>query len=402
MIGWGFSGFLQGIAGFGAPVASAVPLLRIAGFSAIPSIAAAMVGHSWAITFGSMGSSYYAILLVTRLSADAATPWIAALFVLPILLTGLAALHILLGWNGVRDGALVVLAVGIAMALGMWTMAELGAAPIASVIPGLLGCGLLWLIGRREPALVHVRSGAMGFGLAFLPYLLLIALTLLTQFGPLATASRNLVVGIDLPGTGTALGYQALPEATFPRLRILQHPATLIALAIVGMMLVYRRTGWWPNHALRQAVHATYQGSKASSVAVTFMVLMALVMADSGMTSALAHGIQTVAGPAFPLISPLLGVLGALLTGSNTSSNITMGALQVETAAALGTAPALIAAAQTVGGALGAGVSPDKAAIGASVGGVMGQEATIMRRALPYSVAVALVVGIEVLILAHV
>ena len=67
LIGWGFTGFIQGFAGFGAPVASAVPLLQAAGFGAVRSAAAAMVGHSWAITFGSMGTSYFAIQLVTRI-----------------------------------------------------------------------------------------------------------------------------------------------------------------------------------------------------------------------------------------------------------------------------------------------------------------------------------------------
>jgi lactate permease len=129
------------------------------------------------------------------------------------------------------------------------------------------------------------------------------------------------------------------------------------------------------------------------------MVMMALVMADAGMMNLIADGLRALVGPAFPLLSPFLGVLGAFMTGSNTNSNVAMGVLQVETAAALGLVPALIAAAQSVGGSIGAGVSPDKAAIGASAAGIQGQEAAIMRRALPYALLATLVVGIEVLAL---
>ena len=77
-----------------------------------------------------------------------------------------------------------------------------------------------------------------------------------------------------------------------------------------------------------------------------------------------------------------------------------MGALQVETAAHLGIAPVLIAAAQTVGGSLGSGISPDKSVIAAAVARVQGQEGAITLRALPYGLITVTVVGLEVLLLA--
>ncbi len=402
MISWGFSGFLQGIAGFGAPVASVVPLLGVAGFPAVPSIAAAMVGHSWAITFGSVGSSYIAIQLVTRLPGEAVAPWIAGLFALPILLTGISVLHILLGWDGVRRGALIVLPVAGVMAAAMWVVASAGAGPIASTVPALLGCGLLWLLGRRHPLTEEAKPMKLSFHLAFLPYYLLIAFTIATQVGPIGELVRRVSLGFDLPATATVLGYQVPGESNYPRLRILTHPAAIITLGIIGTMIVYRAKGLWPTGTLRSGLKLTYRRSTASSTAVAFMVTMALVMTDSGMTRGLAEGIRALAGPAFPLLSPFLGVLGAFMTGSNTNSNVMMGALQVETAAALGLLPVLIAAAQTVGGSLGSGVSPDKAVIGAAITGVQGQEGAISRRAVPYALIIVLVVGVEVTVIATV
>ncbi len=399
MIGWGFSGFLQGIAGFGAPVASVVPLLKAAGFDVERSVAGAMVGHSWAITFGSMGSSYLAILLVTRLPAEAIAPWTAALFALPITATGLAVLHILLGREGVRQGWPIALAAGVVMAIAMWGIASLGAAQIASTVPALLGCGTIWLLARGRSA-AEAAERKMSFHLAFLPYYVLIGLTLATQFGPLTGIVRAVSLGFDFPATATALGYQVVAEPNYPKLRILSHPATVIAVAILVMMAVYRRLGMWPKGTLRSALALTYRRSTASSTAVAFMVMMALVMSDSGMTRALADAIRTGAGATFPVLSPYLGVLGAFMTGSNTNSNVTMGLLQLETAIALGLPPVLIAAAQTVGGALGSGVSPDKAVLGAAVAGTTGREAAITRRALPYSLVIVGLVGIEVVVLA--
>ena len=89
------------------------------------------------------------------------------------------------------------------------------------------------------------------------------------------------------------------------------------------------------------------------------------------------------------------------MTGSNTNSNVTMGALQVETAVALGLGPGLIAASQTVGGALGAGVSPDKVALGSAIAGVPDRQADIYLKALPYSMGVTIVLALEVMLLAN-
>lgn len=399
MIAWGFAGFLQGIAGFGAPVAAVVPLLRMAGFEAERAVASAMIGHSWAITFGSMGSSYLAILLVTRLPAEAIAPWTAALFVVPIITTGLAVLHILLGWNGIRDGWLIALGSGLVMAACMFAIASIGAGPIASTVPALLGCAVIWLFGRRDGRERASSGPAFGFHLAFLPYYLLIALTVASQVGPLSGIARSLTLGVDFPATATSLGYQVAAEPHYPRLRLLAHPATVIAIAILVTATVYRWLGRWPAGTLRRAIQLTYRRSTRSSAAVTFMVMMALVMSDSGMTRALAEAIRSAAGPTFPVLSPFLGVLGAFMTGSNTNSNVTMGLLQLETALALGLPPVLIAAAQTVGGSIGAGISLDKAAIGAAVAGTPGREAAMARRALPYGLLVVGLVGLQVLIL---
>ncbi|MBI4213908.1 MAG: L-lactate permease [Chloroflexi bacterium] len=407
LIGWGFSGFIQGFAGFGAPVASVVPLLQAAGFGGVRSAAAAMVGHSWAITFGSMGSSYFAIQLVTRIPGEVLAPWLGILFVPPIMITGIAVLHILLGWRGLYAGGTLAVAVGAVMAAALYLAAVLGAGAVASIIAAMVGCAILLTVAYGASRVVGVSAGATSetprsnIHLAMLPYYLLVVLTLGAQAGPLAGLGRSLMLGIDLPSTTTGLSYQVAAEAAYPRLRLFQHPATIITMAILISAAAYRAAGRWPEGAFTRTARMTYRRSKTTSITVLFLVMMSLVMADSGMISSLALGLRALVGPAFPLLSPFLGVLGALMTGSNTNSNVAMGALQTETALALGLTPALIAAAQSVGGSLGAGVSPDKAVVGANAAGVPGQEAAILRLALPYSLLAAAAVGVEVWLLSR-
>ena len=80
IIGWGFSSFIQGITGFGVPVAVAAPLLIMLGFSPARAAAMALVGHGWAVTFGSMASSYYTIQLVTGIEGEVIAPHMALAF----------------------------------------------------------------------------------------------------------------------------------------------------------------------------------------------------------------------------------------------------------------------------------------------------------------------------------
>ena len=65
VVGWAFSGFMQGVAGFGVPVAVVAPLMVLMGFRPAQAAAIVLVGHAWAVTFGSLGSSYYTIQLVS-------------------------------------------------------------------------------------------------------------------------------------------------------------------------------------------------------------------------------------------------------------------------------------------------------------------------------------------------
>jgi lactate permease len=124
------------------------------------------------------------------------------------------------------------------------------------------------------------------------------------------------------------------------------------------------------------------------------MVMMALVMVDSGMTFLLAQGMAKATGRLFPVASTFIGVLGTFLTGSGANSNVMFAALQVETAKVLGISTVIIAAAQSVGGSIGGAISPAKVLLGATMVGLDGGESEVMKKTLPYCLGVALCTGI--------
>ncbi|MBI2165028.1 MAG: L-lactate permease [Chloroflexi bacterium] len=415
LLSWAFSGFMQGIAGFGVPVAVVAPLMVMAGFTPVVAAASALVGHAWAVSFGSMGSSYYSIQLVTKIPGEEIGPRMALLFALPIVASGFAVAHIVSGTEGLRRGAGAILVAGLLMSLLVWLMTRLGAPQIASVVPGLAGCGAIWAmarvgalrrVARPEPPVAGLSpsgaSGRLSFHLAFLPYYLLVALTVISQIGPVKEATRGLAWGLDYPAVATSLGFQVEAERAYAKIRLLNHPAPLLLLSTFIAAAVFVLAGRWKKGAVQAALASTYRQCVPTSVGIATMVMMALVMTDAGMTSLLAGGIAKGAGPAFPLLSPYVGVLGTFMTGSNTNSNVMFGPLQLETARSLGIGATTIAAVQSIGGSLGSAIAPAKVLIGTAIVGLSGRESDVIRRTLVYCLILVLLVGIEAWVFSYV
>jgi lactate permease len=121
---------------------------------------------------------------------------------------------------------------------------------------------------------------------------------------------------------------------------------------------------------------------------------MAVMMDHAGMTFRLAQGLSVAMGAAFPLVSSLIGTLGAFMTGSNTNSNVIFAPLQQRTAELIGISVWIVLGAQTTGGALGSMLAPAKVIVGCSTAGLAGQEGQVMRKTVGYGLAIAVVVGI--------
>jgi lactate permease len=404
LLSWCFSSLLQGIAGFGVPVAIVAPIMAEIGFDPIVSVAACLVGHSWSISFGSMGSSYNAIQLVTGLPGETIGPTMALLFSVAVFSTGFSVLHICGGSAGIKKGAPAVFAVGALMSFMLWLMNKIGMAQIATLAAGMSGCAMLFILSlRKKKASIEnpVRQGnEMGFHIAASPYYVVIALTLLSQAPAIKKALSPYYWGLYFPAASTALGHTADAVSNYARIQFFSHPMLiLIAAALFGVVLYPMNGGCSLGSAelLRTAAKKTAAKCVPMSVGITTIVMMALVMTDAGMTNFLARGIAETFGRAYPLVSPFIGALGTFITGSNTNSNVMFGMMQYETAAALGKSAVLIAASQSVGGSVSVSISPSTIMTGATNVGIgKGGENKILSMTIRYWLVNILLVGFVV------
>jgi lactate permease len=404
LLSWCFSSLLQGIAGFGVPVAIVAPIMAEMGFDPIVAVAACLVGHSWSISFGSMGSSYNAIQLVTGLPGETIGPAMSLLFSAAVFSTGFSVLHIYGGSAGLKKGAPKVLAVGAIMSFMLWLMNKIGMAQIATLAAGMSGCSLLFALSLRkknklDEILVKQENG-MGFHAAASPYYLVIALTLLSQAPAVKKALSPYCWGLDFPSVSTILGHTVDAASKYAKIQFFAHPMLiLVAAALFGVAFypVNDKCPCGSAELLRVAAKKTAAKCVPMSVGITTIVMMALVMTDSGMTNFLALGIAETFGTAYPLVSPFVGALGTFITGSNTNSNVMFGMMQYETAAALGKSVVLMAASQSVGGSVSVSISPSTIMTGATNVGIgKGGENKILSVTIRYWLINILLVGLIV------
>lgn len=417
LLAWVFTTFLQGIAGYGVPVAVVAPLMVGMGFSPVVSVVATSIGHSWSVTFGSLAASFFALSGVSELPGETLAFESAALLGLACFLCGFGAVWSFGGWAALRQAIVPLIVVGVIMAGTQFGMVSLGTYPLAAFTAGCLG---LLAVGAlaRIPVYRHFRPETDPEGLAastasaptsivplkdillaFSAYMILVAIVLSASFiAPLGETLASGAIRLDIPATVTDFGWTNEATESYRTIEPFGDAGALLLYASGIGYLVFRRAGKLPAGAWKRIGSRTISGALSSSIGIVTMVGMALLMLDSGMTFMLAKGSVDVAGPIFPLISPLVGVLGTFMTGSNTNSNILFGALQRDSAVLLGLPPALLLAAQTAGGALGSMVAPAKIIVGCSTVGLSGKEGPVVRQGARYGIVITLIIGATVLV----
>jgi lactate permease len=400
LLGWVFSTFLQGVGGFGVPVAVTAPLLLGLGFPPLAAIVIPSVGHPWAITFGSFGSSFFALMAATGRGGESLAPWSAALLGLACLGCGAAALWAAGGQRTLRSGLGALFVIALAMAGTHYLVVTSGLWSIGAMAAGLVGLvvGVLWARWRASDSAGERRApetcdeSTMPLGWALAPYALLIAVVLVAQLLPsVRDALGRVVVRVHFPELSTARGW-FVPAEEGRTISVFGHPGALLIYTSIAVYALYHWRGDYTAGSARRVARGVVCRAVRSSVGTAAMVGMAVTMEHAGMTHLLADGMARLAGPAFPLAAPFIGALGAFMTGSNTNSNVIFGDLQQSVAALVGVSPLIILAAQTAGGAIGSAFAPAKIIVGCST--VEADEGPALRAVMRYGLAMLAVLAV--------
>ena len=418
LVAWVFPSFVQGVAGFGTPIAVAAPLLLSMGLTRVQAVALPLVGYHWAVTFGSMGSSFYMAALTAGLRPSGVAMFAQdASLVLGVNMLIAGALVALLhsGWQGLRDAWRMLLTVGAAMfvVLNLVVRLEPSIGSVSAGAAGLAAVGVLRLFTRtREPspALARVGGGAADAAapssvgrageveapendheggrfravIPLVPYVVLLTAVLAVFLPPASRefVKSNLLIGPSFPATQTSAGVTNASVDVYTPIALLGHPGTYILFAALVGLVIYRMAGAWPRGSFAPAMRQWSSKIRRSTLSVLALTTLATVMVDTGMVRTIAAGAAAVTGSLYPVIAPVVGALGSFTTGSTTTSNALFSALQHDVAQLIDVGGPELLAAQTAGGNVGNSMAPVVILIGATAISAEDVEGEIFRRVL--------------------
>lgn len=385
-LAWAFSGMLEGLAGFGLPIAIVAPMLVGLGVEPVIAVAAVAMGHAWSVTFGDMGIIWQTLLGIVKLDSTYLAPMAAFQLGVACLLCGLGAAHIL----GYPRHTPFVLIIAVVMSATQYALAIFDITPIAAFGAGAVGVASAMILSRNQNTQENRISSALAT--ALVSYGSLVALMFaIFLIPPLRTLLDSVMWRMEFPRVETTLGF--MTPAGFGQTFRLTHPGAAILLIAILSGIVYTRLKFAPD-LWRVALGATYKSIAPSSITILTMVGLAALMDHTGMTLLLARAMSDTMGTMYPIVSPLIGILGAFATGSNNNSNVLFGTLQQNAALLLGIAPSILIGAQTTGGSLGSMIAPAKLILGCSTVGLKGRDGEVLRITLPYGLLIGLAIGI--------
>ena len=421
-LGWVFMSFLQGITGFGVPVAVGAALLVGIGVKPIWAVFIPLIGHAWANTFGTLAVAWDALVLQTNLTANMdayyeTALWAAIFIWIWNFISGIAITWIYGKKEALIKGLPAVLLISFIHGGGQLVLSQINPT-LAAFVPATLSLIVIFLLSRTKrygsawsiqntpiidrDALSKDNAdapGDMSLHQAFFPYYVLTTLTLvILLITPIKTFLGQFRIGFGFAETVTGYGYTNPAVALFSPLAPLTHAGMfLIVSSAVGFYFYYRHR-WVDKQAALQVLKRSFNKTGPSAIAVLGFILMSRIMGGTGQTVILAQGIAETLSVYYAVLAPVIGMLGSFMTSSNMASNILFAEFQQTTAQILNINPSYLLGAQTAGGAIGNTISPGNIILGTTTAGILGQEGTILKKILPITVLAAVIVGTILLV----
>jgi lactate permease len=346
------------------------------------------LGHAWAISFGSLGSSFHALSAATDLSGAVIAPWMAVFLGIVCFQVGFLVLWVAGGKKTLAEGWVPMLLMGGAMVGVQFIAALLGLWTIAAMLGSLagLGIGITWAILQKSTT--SNRKQATASWISVLPYVLLLVIIFAEKlFPPVQDFLNQVIVKVNVPAVATSRGWHVDAGAT-RSISIFGHPGALLMYAGIGTWLIALWQKRLPSGSNKRIAQGVVRSGLKSTLGILTLVCMSMTMRNTGMIALLSQAMVNIAGQLFPLVSPFIGALGAFMTGSNTNSNLLFGAFQQNVAGALGFTVPIILAIHNAGAAVGSVFAPAKVIVGCSTVGLSGGEGAALQRITRYGLAI--------------
>lgn len=435
LVGFCFGAFLEGAAGFGAPVAITAALLVGLGFKPLYAAGLCLIGNTAPVAFGAMGIPVIVAGQVSGVDAFAIGQMAGRQLPFMTILVLFWLMAIMDGWRGVKETWPAVLVGGGSFAVVQFLTANYIGPELPDITSAIVSLVALtaflkvWQPKRifrfeTEADTASSASSASSAAHATSAPVVLTAGTVIKAWSPFIILTVMVTIWSLKPfkalfAAGGPLAWTIVTTPVpFLHNLIAKMPPVVAAASPYGAVYTFNwllATGTailiaaaititFSRLSVGQAVQTLGQTFKelATPIYSIGMVLaFAFVANYSGLSATLALALAHT-GQAFTFFSPFLGWIGVFLTGSDTSANALFGALQATTAQQLGLPQVLTVAANTTGGVTGKMISPQSIAIACAAVGLAGKESDLFRFTLKHSLIFAVIIGVMTTLQAYV
>jgi lactate permease len=436
LVAFCFGAFIEGCAGFGAPVAIAGAFMIGLGFKPFQAAVLNLIANTSPVAWGAIGTPVHTLAAVTSLNESDLNAMIGRILPITALLVPVWLVRTMVGWKETFEVLPAILVVGGSFAVTQWFWANHMDSNLVDVSAGVISLVVTLLFLRvwrpkkiwrfadeagAEPARSSIEHySTRQIARAWMPFAILSVFVLCwglpsikTTLNQATTPSFKVVMADGKPRPGPP-GWDwpylhgkvsrttpvvAKPTAEAARFDFNWLTATgtgcFLAAILAGLLLglgLKRIFGIFGQTLIRL---------RFAIVAMTCMLGIGFVTRYSGMDAVLGLAF-TRTGWLFPFFGAYIGWLGVALTGSDTSSNALFGSLQKITAQQLNLSPILMCATNSAGGVMGKMVDAQSICIATAATNQVGNEGSIFRFLFWHSVALAAIVGIIVMIYAYV
>ena len=436
MVGFSFGAFLEGAAGFGAPVAITAALLVGLGFNPLYAAGLCLIANTAPVAFGAMGIPIIVAGQVTSLDPFKIGAMAGRQLPLLSVFVPFWIIMIMDGWKGIRETWPAILVAGGSFAVTQYFTANFIGPELPDITSALVSLVSITVFLKfwKPKAIFRFANSPLASGpvpqsvgamttsefaaprdysageiaKAWSPFLILTVIVTIWSLKPFKAlfakggALADTVLYFPIAGLDK-LVLKAAPIVASPKpieavykLDLLSATGTAILISAIVTMVMLRMR---PADGVKTFVE-TVSELKRPIYSIGMVLAFAFIANYSGLSSTLAL-VLAGTGFLFPFFSPILGWLGVFLTGSDTSSNALFCGLQATTAQQVGVSDVLMVAANTTGGVTGKMISPQSIAVACAAVGLVGRESELFRFTVKHSLFFVAIIGVITMIQAY-
>ena len=420
LIAFSFNAFLEGAAGFGAPVAITAAILVGLGFKPLQSAAICLVANIAGGAYGAMGIPVTVPATLTDLDALTLGKNTSLILCLVTVIIAFLIVFMVDGFKGIKETFPAIIVSGGGFAVTQFIFLNFVGPELVNVSSAIVSLLALIVFLRfwqpkqqltaENKEISHDKEVLTGKEVvrAWTPFILLtLFVTLLNtgffkqliqaanpKTGQAAGALNSLIFNFPYYIDGTVARVAPIVKQPTPIKAVFSFApftstTTAILLAAILTIIIFRVNSRIVISTIRETAVELW----APILTICSVLAFAYISTYSGMSSTLGLAFANT-GKIFPLFSPILGWIGVFLTGSVVNSGSLFAGLQHVTATQIGVDPSLLVASNIIGGAIAKMISPQSIAVAAAAVGLVNRDSEIFAKTIKWSVILLVLAGV--------